>query len=620
MDQAKSWPRPNGSRGLALAEQDGSKPDVDFDELNRRYAEERAKRLRDEAIGQYQAMTGKFSAYARDPHADGEFTRDSVRRDCDVLVIGGGFGGLLSGVRLREAGVADIVFVDKAGDFGGTWYWNRYPGIRCDIESYIYVPLLEETGFMPSEKYAKGAEIFEQCQRIARQWDLYQGALFQTAVKGLVWNAERQRWIVTTDRGDEMAARFVVSCTGLLSSPKLPGIPGIETFKGKSFHTSRWDYSYTGGDADGDMTGLADKVVGVIGTGSTGIQCVPPLAESSKQLFVFQRTPCSVDIRGNRPTDPAWAASLEPGWQDKRSWNFTYWTSGIQDGEDMIADSWTNLLGEPTAVTGGATAAVDPVAMQQAEILKMEKVRRRIDALVEDRATAESLKPYYNYFCKRPGFSDDYLQTFNRPNVTLVDTEGRGVERITPKGVVVAGKEYELDCLVFATGFDFMTEYTRESGFSITGRGGMSLDEHWSTGARTLYGMMTRGFPNFFVMSLVQSGITINYMPIAEAQTGYIANVIATAIGADIGTVEPTEAAEEAWVNEIIAGAGMRRAFLESCTPSYFNYEGKGQASLSSNEPYPGGGIKYLGLIAEQTAQGIPDNLETSAFVGAGSG
>jgi cyclohexanone monooxygenase len=243
-------------------------------------------------------------------------------------------------------------------------------------------------------------------------------------------------------------------------------------------------------------------------------------------------------------------------------------------------------------------------------------VRRRIDSIVKDRATAEALKPYYNYFCKRPGFSDDYLQTYNRPNVTLVDTAGRGVERITPKGVVVAGREYELDCLVFATGFDFMTEYTRESGFQIEGRNGLSLDRHWSSGARTLYGIMTRGFPNFFMMSLVQSGIAINYMPVADAQTAYIANVISQAIGDDIGTIEPTRAAEDAWVEEIIAGAGPRRAFLESCTPSYFNYEGKRKQTLESNEPYPGGAIKYLGVLEQQTGKGIPDNLETSAYAG----
>jgi cyclohexanone monooxygenase len=586
---------------------------IDFDQLARKYAEERDKRLRSESIGQYQPMTGQLSGYAQDPNADPDFARDPVRRDCDVLVIGGGFGGLLSGVHLRDAGVQDIVFLDKAGDFGGTWYWNRYPGIRCDVESYIYVPLLEETGFMPSEKYAKGAEIYSHCQRIAKRWDLYKGALFQTAAKDLTWNADRQRWIVKTDRGDEIAARFVISCTGLLSSPKLPGIPGIETFAGKSFHTSRWDYDYTGGDADGNLTGLIDKKVGVIGTGSTGIQCVPPLADWSEHLYVFQRTPASVDVRGNRPTDPEWVASLKPGWQPQRSWNFTYWTSGVRDGEDMISDGWTNLLAEPTGGFGGSVGAVDPVEMQHAEMLKMEKVRRRIDSAVEDPTTAEALKPYFNYFCKRPGFSDDYLPTYNKPNVTLVDTAGSGVERITPKGVVVGGREYELDCLVFATGFDFMTEYTRESGFLIHGRDGISLDNHWSTGARTLYGIMTRGFPNFFMMSLVQSGIGINYMPIADGQTAYIAEVIAKSILGDVGTVEPSQAAEDQWVSEVLAGTAPRRAFLESCTPSYFNYEGKRQKALESNEPYPGGAIKYLGLLAEQRAGDALANLETAA-------
>ena len=595
---------------MTLDPSDQGEVSIDFEAQSRKYAEERAKRLRSDSISQYQPLTGKLSAYARDPNADPDFTRDPVRRDSDVLVIGGGFGGLLAGVHLREAGVEDIVLVDKAGDFGGTWYWNRYPGVRCDIESYIYVPLLEETGTIPTEKYAKGAEIFEHCQRIAQRWDLYKRAMFQTAVKNLVWNADRQRWIVTTDRGDEIAARFVISCTGLLSSPKLPGIPGIETFAGKSFHTSRWDYDYTGGDADGNMTGLVGKKVGVIGTGSTGIQCVPPLAEWSEQLYVFQRTPASVDIRGNRPTDPDWAASLTPGWQPQRSWNFTYWTSGLRDGEDLIADGWTNLLAEPTGGFGGSTAEVDPADKQRAEMLKMEKVRRRIDSIVEDRATAEALKPYFNYFCKRPGFSDDYLQAYNRPNVTLVDSAGRGVERITPNGVVVGGREYELDLLVFATGFDFMTEYTRESGFHIAGRDGISLDDHWATGARTLYGIMTRGFPNFFMMSLVQSGIAINYMPIADAQTAYIATIIANNLASDIGSVEPTEAAEDAWVGEVLAGAPARRAFLDSCTPSYLNYEGQPQKALESNQPYPGGAIKYLGLLEEQKAAGALANLE----------
>jgi cyclohexanone monooxygenase len=595
------------------SQQDGA-PEIDFDKLRAKYAEEREKRLRADALGQYQPLTGKFADFGKDPNADPAFARDPISRDADVLVVGGGFGGLLAGAHLRQAGVKEIVFVDRAGDFGGTWYWNRYPGVRCDVESYVYVPLLEETGYIPTEKYARGEEIFAHCQRIARHYDLYPGALFQTDATGLRWSEERQRWIVETDRGDQIAARFVVACTGLLSKPKLPGIPGIESFAGHSFHTSRWDYGYTGGDSHGGLTGLTGKKVGVIGTGSTGIQCVPPIAEWAEHLYVFQRTPCSVDVRGNRPTDPDFAAALAEGWQRERMRNFTYWTSGVKHGADLVADGWTNLLGEPAAVTGGAVEAVDPEELQRAEMLKMEKVRQRIDTLVADRTTAEALKPYYNYFCKRPGFSDDYLQTFNRPNVTLVDTSGRGVERITPGGVVVAGREYDLDCLVYATGFDFMTEYARESGLAITGRGGVSLSDHWSRGARTLYGMQTRGFPNFFLMSLIQSGISINYMHIADEQTRYIAHVISHCLANGIASVEPSEQAENEWVDKVVALSGPRRAFLEACTPSYFNYEGQRKESLELNEPYGGGVIDYLDILDRWRRGGGLPGLELRAL------
>jgi cyclohexanone monooxygenase len=585
-------------------------PDIDFDALARKYEEERLKRLRPEGLSQYREPKGALAGFARDPNADPAFDRAPVIREADVLIVGGGFGGLLAGAHLRREGVKDIVIVDKAGDFGGTWYWNRYPGVRCDVDAYVYIPLLEETGFVPSEKYAKGAEIFAQCRLIGEHFDLYRDALFQTGVKSLAWSHARRRWIVATDRGDEIAARFIVSATGHYSNPKLPGIPGIESFHGACFHTSRWDYSVTGGDADGNLTGLAGKTVGVIGTGSTGIQCVPPLAESAQQVYVFQRTPCSVDVRGNRPTDAEWFKSQPPGWWQKRVENFTNWTSGIQDGEDLVADSWTNLLGEPTAVAGGKVEAVDPQEMLRAELLKMETVRQRIEAVVKDRQTAELLKPYYHYFCKRPGFSDDYLQTFNRDNVTLVDTEGQGVERITPHGVVVAGREYALDCLVFATGFDFMTSYTREAGFSITGRDGLSLDDHWSRGARTLWGMQTRGFPNFFLMSLLQSGVSINYMHIADAQTRYIARIISHCLQTGIAEVEPSAEAEEAWVDRCMALSNARRAFLEACTPGYFNQEGQPRPENELNMPFGGGPHEYLDLVTAARAGGFVDYLE----------
>ena len=583
--------------------------EVDIAALARKYVEERTKRLRPDGIDQYRSLDEMGEEFARDPHADRAFSRAPVRRETDVLIVGGGFAGLLGAANLRKAGISDIVIVDRAADFGGTWYWNRYPGVRCDVESYVYLPLLEETGFIPSEKYARGAEIQEHCQRIARHLNLYDDALLQTGVTSLDWDETKTRWIARTDRGDLLEAQFVLSCTGLFNCPKLPAISGIESFRGHSFHTSRWDYDYTGGNAGGAMPGLAGKRVGLIGTGSTGIQCVPPLAEAAEHLYVFQRTPSSIDVRGNRPTDPEWAASLKPGWQRERMLNFTNWTSGVLEGEDMVDDSWTAILRQAGSITGGQPGDVDPAEVQRSEILRMQAVRDRVSRVVKDPDTAEALKPYYNYFCKRPGFCDFYLETYNRSNVTLVDTQGKGVERITPDGLVVAGKEYPLDCLVFATGFEYLPEYGRENGMQITGRAGLTLQRHWHRGARTLYGVQTHGFPNFFLMRLAQSGVSINYMHTADAQTSYIAKVIAACRASGAASVEVTQAAENGWVDKVLEGSDARRAFMENCTPGYANREGRAEASLELNTGYGGSGIRYLQMLAEAGADGVYPDL-----------
>jgi cyclohexanone monooxygenase len=568
--------------------------DIDFEAVKRRYEAERAKRLRSDATDQFRALEGTFDA---DPFAGSAPAREPVVEELDVVVIGGGFAGLLVGARLREAGDISLRIIDKAADVGGTWYWNRYPGVRCDVESYIYLPLLEETGFLPSEKYASGPEILEHCRRIARQYRLYDGALFQTEVTGAVWDEAAGRWIVSTSRGDALSARFLVSCKGLYSSAKLPIIPGIDSFAGRSFHTSRWDYGYTGGDADGaGMVGLKDKTVGLIGTGCTGIQCVPPLAEWAKRLFVFQRTPSSIDVRGNRPTDEAWARSLAPGWRAHRMENFTLVTSGIPQAEDLVDDSWTDMLREITPPRGAEQ--VDPAALERAQMMRMERVRRRIEAIVEDAATAEALKPWYHYRCKRPGFSDDYLEAYNRPNVTLVDTDGKGVERITPAGVVVAGHEYPVDCLVYATGFEFMLDYTREAGFDLIGRGGLALSRHWSDGLRTLFGVQTDGFPNFFLVSLIQAGISFNYMHIADAQAGHIAHAIGRSLAQGHQPVEATAEAVDAWVDRILAGGERRHAALDRCTPGYITQEGRRDQAFELNAPFPGDPMSYLELLA----------------------
>jgi cation diffusion facilitator CzcD-associated flavoprotein CzcO len=592
--------------------------DVDVEALNKKYAEERAKRLRPDALHQYRDLKG--TEFDKDPHADPNFTRPAIVENTDVLIIGGGFAGMLAGARLREVGLKNLRIVEKGADFGGTWYWNRYPGAACDVESYVYMPLLEELGYVPTEKYAKAPEIYAHCQRLAKRYDLYRAALFQTAVEKLIWNDGTARWLVSTSRGDRIEARFVISCTGLLSNAKLPGIPGIESFAGHSFHTSRWDYEYTGGDERHPMVRLADKRVGIIGTGSTGIQVVPEVAKAAKHLYVFQRTPASVDVRNNRPTDPKFFESLAPGWQRRRRNNFTALTSGEHEPEDLVGDAWTEIIRSVGAVAGGDAEKPDPLALQRAQMRKMELTRRRVASIVRDPATAEALKPYYHYFCKRPCFHDEFLQAFNRTNVTLVDTQGKGVERITPQGVVVAGKEYPLDLLIYATGFDFMTEYSRESGVEVIGPGGQPLDQHWSTGARTLYGLQTHGFPNFFLMSLIQSGVSVNYVHIADEQTKHIAYIINECIKRGIATVQPTQEAENEWVQEVLSSGEPRRQFLETCTPSVFNQEGKRERSLELNDLYARGPMVYIKTLEDWRSAGELRGLElkTGSAVKAG--
>jgi cyclohexanone monooxygenase len=586
--------------------------EIDVGALDRKYAEERDKRQRADAMRQYQSLQGKFASFAQDPHADPDFKRDAVTEDVDVLIIGGGFAGLLAAGRLREKGVRSLRIVEKGADFGGTWYWNRYPGIACDVESYIYLPMLEELGYLPSERYPKGVEILAHCRRLAERFELYPAALFQTQVQRLQWDEWSKRWSVGTDRDDRISARFVVSCTGLLSNPKLPGIAGIESFAGHAFHTSRWDYNYTGGNANGGLTGLADKVVGIIGTGSTGVQTVPHVAAAAKHLYVFQRTPSSIELRNNAPTDPDLIKTFKPGWQRERRNNFTALLGGEYAPVDFVHDSWTDIIRSVAPRFQDGTPVADPEAVKLAEMKKMELARRRVDAVVKDKATAEALKPYFHYFCKRPCFHDEYLEAFNRPNVDLIDTGGKGVERITAQGAVVAGLEYPLDCLIFATGFDFLTDYCREAGMEVIGPGLLRLSKHWEEGPRTLYGMMTHGFPNFFTMMIAQAGAAVNYVHTADEQTLTIAHIITEGMRRGAATIEPTQQAEDAWVQEIVTGAKGRRAFLEACTPGYYNYEGRRERYAELNDFYAPGPMAYIRLLEGWRAQADLPGLQLS--------
>jgi cyclohexanone monooxygenase len=575
----------------------------DPEALREKYRAERDKRLRPDGNAQYVEVKGEFAHFVDDPYVEPGFHREPLMDLVDVVVIGGGFGGLLTGARLREAGIEDIRLIEKGGDFGGTWYWNRYPGAQCDVESYIYLPLLEELGYMPVEKYSRAPEILAHSQAIGRKFDLYRNACFQTEVTEMRWDEETARWIVSTSRGDRMRARFVVMSNGPLNRPKLPGIPGIESFEGHSFHTSRWDYAYTGGDSDGNLTGLHGKRVGIIGTGATAVQCVPHLGLAAEHLYVFQRTPSSIDVRANRPTDPEWAKSLRPGWHKHRMDNFNILVSGGFQEEDLVSDGWTDIIRKLLVLVqqdqGGAAAADMMKTMELADFEKMNQIRARVDSIILDNETAEALKPWYRQFCKRPCFHDEYLQTFNRPNVTLVDTKGRGVERITAKGVVAAGVEYPVDCLIYATGFEVGTDYTRRAGYQIYGRDGLSLSEKWADGVRTLHGMHSHGFPNCFIMGPQQAGFTVNYPHALDEQSKHVAYIVKQGIERGARTIEASAEAEQQGVDTIISMARFGREFLESCTPGYYNNEGKVSERAAQNGFFGGGSILFFQMLGQ---------------------
>ncbi|WP_285189531.1 NAD(P)/FAD-dependent oxidoreductase [Rhodococcus sp. MEB041] len=586
------------------------------------YRRERDKRIRVDGVAQYQGAVDTYEGFADDPFMD-VVPRAAIDEDVEVVIIGGGFGGLLAGARLRQQGCTDIRILDEGGDFGGAWYWNRYPGAMCDIESYIYLPLLDEVGYVPTMKYAKGPEIRAHAARIGRHFGLYEKATFHTRVESVEWDDDRAVWQIRTNRGDVLRASSIVIASGPLSKPKFPRIPGIEDFGGHVFHTSRWDFDYTGGDETGGMSGLADKRVGIVGTGATSLQAVPQLAESAGELVVIQRTPSTVDVRANRPTDPEWAESLQPGWQQDRMTNFITIVSGNAVSTDLVADGWTSIY---ERLTG---RAVRPVAEQlgrrlspaeKDEILelldfkKMDEIRDRIEATVADPETAEALKPWYRLLCKRPGFHDEYLDTFNRPNVTLLDTMGQGIERIEKGAVVAGGRTVELDCLIFATGFEVGTQYTSRNGYDVVGRNGIRLSEKWQDGFSTFHGLHSAGFPNCYFMGRIQTGTSVNYMHTVNEQSKHIAYIYSAQKASGLGPLEASPLAEKEWRDEIIRSSKSSQAFYEECTPGYFNNEGKpGDANGLFSGGYGDGPLKFFDLLKNWREEGSLRGLDPIA-------
>jgi cyclohexanone monooxygenase len=594
-------------------------PDVDRAALRARYLAERDKRLRPEGQKQYLEAEGAFAEfYEGDPHLP-VVPRPPISEDLEVAILGGGFAGLIAAHRLKRAGVSDFRIVELGGDFGGVWYWNRYPGIQLDSDSYCYLPLLEETGYLPKEKFSFGDECYEHAQRIGKHLGLYEKASFHTLVRSLEWDEEIKRWRIGTNRDDEIRARFVVMCQGPYNRPKLPGIPGIADFTGHTFHTARWDYEYTGGNLHGGLDRLADKKVAIIGTGASGIGCIPHLARGAEQLYVFQRTPSYIHVRDSTPTDPAWAKTLRPGWRTERQRNFhnaafAFYSPGEPD---LICDGWTEVARNVAAKLNGGNGWAELTAEKLMDLMELEdyrmteKIRRRVDEVVEDRETAEALKPYFRHMCKRPGFSNDYLPAFNRPNVTLVDvSETKGVERITAKGLVANGVEYEVDCIIFASGFEITTSLDRQYDIQpFAGREGRSLYEHWGKGFRTLHGVTSHGFPNLLFTGFIQGGVTASTTLMFEQQADHIAYIIKEARERGATVVEPSAEAEEGWIATIRANAIDNSNFVIECTPGYYNGEGEPNGRTFLGDPFWGGFYALEDLLQGWRDAGDLDGL-----------
>jgi len=598
--------------------------EIDIPALKEKYRQERDKRLRPEGGEQYAPPADHLThdTYEHDPFMP-VVPRDCLNEDLDVVILGGGFTGILAAYHLTKAGVTDFRVIDHAGNFGGTWYWNRYPGIQCDNDAYCYLPLLEETGWMPSKKFSDGKEIHDYIQLIVDKFGFRDKGVFHTLVDGLKWDEGLKRWRVTTNRDDELRARFVIMAGGVLSTPKFPSVPGLHAFKGHKFHTARWDYDYTGGSwGVPELTKLADKRVAILGTGATSIQAVPYLGKYAKQLYVLQRTPSSVDERPNPPTDPEWVKTLTPGWQARRQENFLRAANEIlpKGAPDLICDIWTeinrNINGELEAQGWPDLSMAEFMSRREMmDFRVMERLRRRVEAIVKDKDTAEALKPWYRFMCKRPLSNNEYYETFNRPNVKLIDVSAtQGLEAMTERGFMARGVEYEIDCMIFASGFEVTSDLRRRWGIgTVEGRNGVSIYDHWADGPKTLHGITTHNFPNMFFSGYVQGGLNGSVTEMFSKQVYHASYIIKEALDRGWQAVEPTQQAQDDYVRTFFDVAADLSVILNECTPSYFTNEGDKEAKWFLFRGWGPGWDDFQRLLADWRAQGNLPGMKIDA-------
>ncbi|KAH9809198.1 monooxygenase [Teratosphaeria destructans] len=612
-----------------------------------KYNAEREKRMLSENGRRYidPTLDEKYRRFVEDPWIEAGTSVNQKPMEsgkAKFLIVGAGWAGILDFIKLLKAGFSldDIVIIDPAGGFGGTWYWNRYPGLMCDIESYIYLPLLEETGYMPKRKYSSGLEIRSYTEDLCKKYRLHERAVFQSRVEDLTWAGDH--WvarIVEAPKGEEqrtieLQTNYVLLATGPLATPHLPDVPGFDSFDGEMFHTSRWDYNITGGSqTDLTLSGLRGKKVAFLGTGATAIQAVPNVAKYAKELFVIQRTPSSVDERNNRDTGPEeWKQiAHKPGWQRERNINFARVISESNDRPrvDLVNDGFSHfhagsaLMGGPQEVTMDNLQAYIQ-NLHAIDFPRQERIRKRAEQILQDKEKARRLQAWYPTWCKRPTFHDEFLQAFNQPNVHLVDTEGAGVERLTEKGFVVGGEEYEVDVLILGTGFVSPAQHgpAGKARITVTGRDGNNLEDVYkSHELETLHGVMAVNFPNLILGGSTQGFSASNYTFILDIMSDHYAYIFSTAESQNHNkpvVIEPTRDAHQAWA-AVIARHSLKYAAMAGCTPGYLNLEGAtDQASVEVRAkrgkmaPFGGGLVRGLRILEEWRGRGRMEGLRVS--------
>jgi cation diffusion facilitator CzcD-associated flavoprotein CzcO len=534
----------------------------------------------------------------------------------DAIIVGAGLAGLYQLHLLRERGLR-VLIIEAADDVGGTWYWNRYPGARCDVQSmsysYSFSPELEQE-WEWSEKYPTQPEILRYLNHVADRFALRDGIQFGTRVLAARYEEEAHRWTVTTDDGDELSAPFLVMATGCLSAAKLPEVPGLERFRGRIHHTARW------GNEEVRFDGLQ---VGVIGTGSSGIQSIPIIAEQAAELTVFQRTPNFSVPAGNRPLDPAEVADRKANYREWRELQRTS-HSGIP-GPEATDSALATPEDERNArfqagwekgdLTSLAGSFIDILVDRAANETAAEFIRSKIRAVVDDPDVAETLSPRtFPYGTKRPCLDTGYYQTFNRPNVHLVDLRKTPLTEITPAGLRTSEREYELDAIVFATGFDAMTGAL--TAIDIRGRNGVTLASQWTAGPRNYLGVAMAGFPNLFTVTGPLSPSVLSNMAVSiEQHVEWISDCIGYLRANGLAAIEATVAAQDDWVQHV-ADVGSFTLFPQA--DSWYtgaNVPGKPRIFL----PYIGGVGEFRNKCTQVAADGydgftlVPQNQAAPA-------